>query len=89
MKKKLFFILLTTLVWGCKRKQNLREVSGSDVLAQGPVTCYNGVKDGDESYVDCGGSCIPCNFRFTVKKKANFFFNFFSKKISYVRFCIS
>ena len=62
MKKKLFFILLTTLVWGCKRKQNLREFSGSDVLAQGPVTCYNGVKDGDESYVDCGGSCIPCNF---------------------------
>lgn len=23
--------------------------------------CYNGVKDGDESDIDCGGSCMPCS----------------------------
>ncbi len=31
----------------------------SDVSA-GCSSCYNGVKDGTETQVDCGGSCAPC-----------------------------
>jgi hypothetical protein len=27
----------------------------------GTVQCSNGIKDGDEEDVDCGGSCIPCS----------------------------
>jgi choice-of-anchor A domain-containing protein/RHS repeat-associated protein len=27
----------------------------------GTNTCHNGLRDGDESDVDCGGSCAPCN----------------------------
>ncbi|MEM3127365.1 MAG: hypothetical protein QW331_04875, partial [Candidatus Woesearchaeota archaeon] len=25
-----------------------------------PYKCYDGIKDGDETGVDCGGSCAPC-----------------------------
>ena len=62
MKKALLFILFITIIMGCKRKQDLREVSSREILAHGPVTCYNYVKDGDETFVDCGGSCNPCDF---------------------------
>jgi endoglucanase len=30
------------------------------VLEQVTTTCNNGVQDGDETGVDCGGSCAPC-----------------------------
>ena len=26
----------------------------------GNASCFNGIKDGDETAVDCGGSCAPC-----------------------------
>ncbi len=26
-----------------------------------PLTCYDGVLNGDEEYIDCGGLCDPCN----------------------------
>ncbi len=26
----------------------------------GNASCFNGVQDGDETGVDCGGSCAPC-----------------------------
>jgi hypothetical protein len=38
---------------------------GKNHLAQ--PTCANGVRDGDESDVDCGGSCYPCPDRKTCK----------------------
>lgn len=34
--------------------------SGSDSGSGGGPGCANGVQDGDESDVDCGGSCEPC-----------------------------
>lgn len=30
------------------------------VLEETTTTCNNGVKDGDETGIDCGGSCAPC-----------------------------
>ncbi len=26
-----------------------------------PLTCYDGILNGDEEYIDCGGSCTPCD----------------------------
>ena len=34
--------------------------SCDDETNAGGVSCFNGIKDGDESGVDCGGSCVPC-----------------------------
>src|SRR5436190_23507773 len=34
--------------------------SASDVAEVAPGTCRNRVKDGDETGVDCGGSCPSC-----------------------------
>lgn len=31
-----------------------------DNCTQGNAACFNGVQDGDETAVDCGGSCTPC-----------------------------
>ena len=31
-----------------------------DVTGSGNASCFNGVQDGDETGVDCGGSCAPC-----------------------------
>ena len=31
-----------------------------DVTSTGNASCFNGVQDGDETGVDCGGSCAPC-----------------------------
>ena len=34
--------------------------SCDDETNAGGVSCFNGIKDGDETGVDCGGSCVPC-----------------------------
>jgi hypothetical protein len=34
--------------------------SCSDDTNAGGASCFNGLKDGDETGVDCGGSCAPC-----------------------------
>jgi len=34
--------------------------SCSDDTNAGGTSCFNGIKDGDETAVDCGGSCPPC-----------------------------
>lgn len=34
--------------------------SCDDDTGTGGVSCFNGIKDGDETGVDCGGSCVPC-----------------------------
>lgn len=31
-----------------------------DTSRTGNAACFNGVQDGDETGVDCGGSCLPC-----------------------------
>ncbi len=59
MNKIVIFIILTSLL-GCKRKQELRDLDGSQILAGSPATCYNSIMDGDETSIDCGGSCSPC-----------------------------
>ena len=38
----------------------LSMASCDDETNAGGVSCFNGIKDGDESGVDCGGSCVPC-----------------------------
>jgi hypothetical protein len=42
-------LLSVTVMSGCKKDSN-----------NTPSTCSNGVKDGDETGVDCGGSCNAC-----------------------------
>jgi len=53
MKKLLLSVIVaiaTTLVFtGC-----------SDDTNGGGASCFNGIKDGDETGVDCGGACAPC-----------------------------
>ncbi len=34
--------------------------SCDDETGTGGVSCFNGIQDGDETGVDCGGSCVPC-----------------------------
>lgn len=60
MKKIALLIFITIIVFSCVRKQNLVEPHG--VLAEYATHCYNGLLDGDEISVDCGGECGPCNF---------------------------
>jgi hypothetical protein len=59
MKKLLLFALVLTVAAGCKRKQDLVEPEGT--LAKHPAHCYNQLLDGNESGIDCGGDCDPCN----------------------------
>lgn len=60
MKKITLFVVTTIIVFACIRKQNLVEPNG--VLAEHANHCYNGLLDGDEISIDCGGECGPCNF---------------------------
>lgn len=57
----LFFTVLIT-IGGCNRKQELRTLESNEIIANSPATCYNGVLDDDELFIDCGGACTPCNF---------------------------
>ena len=34
--------------------------SCDDETNAGGVSCFNGIMDGDETAVDCGGTCVPC-----------------------------
>lgn len=34
---------------------------GTQLEVDAGPPCSNGVRDGDESHVDCGGSCGPCS----------------------------
>jgi hypothetical protein len=36
------------------------EAAVRDATLDSPATCNDGVRDGDETDVDCGGSCAPC-----------------------------
>src|SRR5438132_159576 len=47
MKRWLVFLAIA----GCGN-----DVGGGDMA----MTCSDGVRDGDESDVDCGGGCVPC-----------------------------
>lgn len=60
MKATVLLFIIALTFFGCKRKQTLRELDGRQILAEGPITCYNGILDGDETSVDCGGSCVAC-----------------------------
>jgi len=53
MKKFIF----TSLVVGIFA---LTYTSCSDDTNNNNVSCFNGIQDGDETGVDCGGSCAPC-----------------------------
>jgi hypothetical protein len=56
MKKLLYisFIVLTTLLFvQCSEDDN-------DNIIDPPATCEDGIQNGDETGVDCGGSCEPC-----------------------------
>jgi len=43
---------------------------GVDSGGGGPSTCSDGMKNGDETGIDCGGSCPPCN---TIKAPPGWF----------------
>ena len=56
MKKTIFSLMLSlaamTLVVSC---------SDDDNLPTNDPTCSDGIKNGDETDIDCGGSCEPCS----------------------------
>lgn len=49
----LFIATFAVLVVGCSKDDN-----GPDPVAD--PTCTDGIKNGDETGIDCGGSCTPC-----------------------------
>ena len=53
MKKFILSSLILTSLF-------LSFTSCDDDTNAGGVSCFNGIKDGDETGVDCGESCIPC-----------------------------
>lgn len=38
----------------------LNQLSSSGTTPSAPVSCYNGIQDGTETGVDCGGDCAAC-----------------------------
>lgn len=63
MKHFLFFssavvLILSLTLFSC-RKESPKEHPSSYVKFTSD--CTNGLQDGDESGVDCGGSCVPCS----------------------------
>ena len=56
MKKWSFFILMTLFLGG----MTIAVSSCSDDDAEDAPTCTDGIQNGDETGVDCGGSCDPC-----------------------------
>jgi hypothetical protein len=60
MKKFALLFLITTIIFSCTRKQTPVEPEGK--LAEYNEHCYNGLLDGDEISIDCGGECGPCVF---------------------------
>lgn len=58
MNKTACFLLIamTHLVGGCQSKQAAPTID----IEEKTKTCNNGVKDGEESDIDCGGYCNPC-----------------------------
>lgn len=58
--KKLFFVTcISILFFGCKREQVLTTLEDGEILNY-ERHCYNGIKDGDETDIDCGGECAAC-----------------------------
>lgn len=43
------------------RKEELRSELDGHIKAYANAHCFDGVLDGDELYVDCGGSCTVCD----------------------------
>lgn len=59
MNKLFYAVTLSLLLYGCKREQVLKTPENGEIL-EFPSHCYNGVKDGDETGIDCGGACDSC-----------------------------
>lgn len=59
MKKysSLFFLLVITLFLACRKEEDREIPVGYQLFTS---DCTNGIQDGDETGVDCGGSCTPC-----------------------------
>ena len=65
----------TQLIVSCEGSGPLRvDYLGEADLPDGgarPSTCFDGVQDGTESDVDCGGSCAPCGLALNCSKNAD------------------
>lgn len=61
MKYLFIFSFIILSITNCKRKQALRELSKNEPLVTMEPQCYNGLKDTNETGVDCGGPCAECN----------------------------
>jgi hypothetical protein len=57
---KLFLLTCSfSYIFTSCRKENLREINGTFV--NGPISCFNGILDPGELFVDCGGPCAACS----------------------------
>ncbi|MFO0666244.1 MAG: hypothetical protein U0174_19980 [Polyangiaceae bacterium] len=68
MRARAFCLAFFALgLFACPDGNTVKEPEGKDaggdskVDAMAPVSCTNGVKDGNETDIDCGGSCGPCD----------------------------
>ncbi len=57
MRPYIILILSIFIVFGCRKKEKRTETFLEDL---GAIHCFNGILDGDETGIDCGGSCEPC-----------------------------
>src|SRR5690348_5063006 len=71
------WIVLVLAAAGCGNTQ-MTPTGGDDLsvavsvdMAGAPASCNDGKKDGDETDVDCGGSCAPCATGKTCAKSSD------------------
>lgn len=53
-------LLVFAVVAGCTPGGGMPDMKSRDLSISFPAGCTSGSKDGDETDVDCGGSCAPC-----------------------------
>ena len=53
-------LLMFMAVAGCTPGGGTPDMTAKDLSFSFPMGCTSGAKDGDETDVDCGGSCAPC-----------------------------
>ena len=55
-----FALVALMVAAGCGDEGGASDAGPEDAAVDASASCDNGARDGDESDVDCGGSCTPC-----------------------------
>lgn len=57
--KIVYLLLLCLSIISCRKQVESAEYEGA-IVDYSAAHCYNGILDGDEKHIDCGGSCPLC-----------------------------